>query len=222
MQQSPTLIIIASLFAWQAQAADQRGSQWDTDFGPMTIEVQDHNQLLARYPDYNGTVHAALTEDGAIEGIWVQPTSSRRCPTARHGSHYWGKVRWQVLESHQLRGGWSYCDAVPGSEGAWNGSKPTVGKAFAKLFGHVIGFAGQVALSQAGLGGVQGQLAGMAMHQATGGLKDAIAESGPQGKAIENAEGALSLIGADSIYDDSENDWRCNRYGSRRSFRPGC
>jgi hypothetical protein len=152
-------------------------SSWDTDFGSMILRISaDGTEVTGDYPQYSGQIFGKITPDKHIEAMWVQPTSKRRCATPQHGSHHWGRVQWQVVQGEYLQGAWAYCDEIIGAGGPWNGGKPSIGRDFAKLFSTVIGVAAQVGGSYIG-GGVGGQLAGMAINQASGNVQSAIEEN---------------------------------------------
>ena len=162
-------------------------NSWDTDFGRMHFTIAPDGSVSGEYPKYSGMIKGQVTKDGLIEAIWVQPSSKQRCETEKEGSYHWGRVTWKVLEAKYLRGGWAYCDNPLGSGGAWNGDKPSVGKAFATLFSGLIKIAGRVAGSQIG-GGIGGSIAGMAINQATGTVSSAVENAQSQPGSVTAAE----------------------------------
>ena len=120
------LACVALLLLCMAGAAAKTGTQseWTTDFGRLSLTVEDGQVVRGVYPDYQGRFVGAITYAGpeaVLDGVWIQPRSELRCPTTREGSPFWGLVRWVARADGSLSGQWSYCDRPLGSGGAWNG-----------------------------------------------------------------------------------------------------
>ena len=97
-------------------------SQWRTDFGPLTLSVDEDGTVSGTYPDYDGRVVARLESDArTISGHWFQPESDQPCASARDGTRAWGRVVWWLEGPLDLVGRWSYCDSDPEEARSWNG-----------------------------------------------------------------------------------------------------
>lgn len=92
----------------------------NTDFGPVSLEIDPDGAIYGDYPNYQGELVGKVTAEGGMELTWLQPNSEVRCDEPRHGTYFWGRVAW-AFQDGQALGGWAYCDAPVGSSGAWNG-----------------------------------------------------------------------------------------------------
>lgn len=103
------------------------GNVYATDFEDLIIDRWDDAGAAGRYARGAGQFEGVREKgnegpDGidTIRGYWVQPTSERRCDTARDGSHHWGQIQFNFIKSRQsFIGFWSFCDATPMDR--WNG-----------------------------------------------------------------------------------------------------
>ncbi|NGZ25563.1 MAG: hypothetical protein G8345_01590 [Magnetococcales bacterium] len=109
-------------------------SQWQSDFGPLSLTVENDVDVSGSYPKFQGTLEGFLSSEGNLEMTWFQPTSEVRCQEKKERTYYWGRVIWQVLPGGILKGKWSYCNATPGSGGKWN-AKLVSGAAIEKMVG---------------------------------------------------------------------------------------
>ncbi|MBF0108187.1 MAG: hypothetical protein HQL76_03295 [Magnetococcales bacterium] len=117
-----TMVALASLsFVAVSQTAWGRGSDWNSDFGPVHLDINPDGSVSGRYTNYQGTLAGQVAEDGSLRLLWLQPTSERRCHTPQVGTRYWGRLTWRSSDDgNRLWGEWSYCDEAPGSGGQWN------------------------------------------------------------------------------------------------------
>ncbi|MGB0749417.1 MAG: hypothetical protein ACPGO3_11785 [Magnetospiraceae bacterium] len=123
-------VALFSVGAIGVQAADH--SVWRSDFGRLVITVEADGKVWGSFPKYTGLMVGTYdAATGIIDATWIQPKSDTLCKEIRYGTNYWGLVRFQLApDGKNLNGVWSYCDAAPGTAGAWNarlgnGSLPT-------------------------------------------------------------------------------------------------
>jgi len=103
-----------------AQAAET--SDWRTEFGPLSLTLDDDDHITGVIPSYQGRFEGTLDRaQQSISGIWTQPKSAMRCNRAVSGSLFWGQATWTLSRDDTLTGVWSYCDNRTGSAGTWNG-----------------------------------------------------------------------------------------------------
>jgi len=72
--------------------------------------------LLAEYGSDEGRIFGEIAGD-AIDGVWVEAGSARRCDTPYDGSYHWGRFVGRLTPAG-FEAEWSYCDAAPSS--AWS------------------------------------------------------------------------------------------------------
>jgi hypothetical protein len=101
-----------------------------TDFGRVSLEVEPDGKVWGDYPNYQGELVGALTPQGGLDMVWIQPKSEMRCDSERYGSRFWGIVRWKI-SGDAVKGLWNYCDAPLRSGHPWNGTILAGAEAFA-------------------------------------------------------------------------------------------
>ncbi len=115
--------VAASLAILAGQArADDFGGHWSTNQGDLRIH-QEGDRAYGEYTTYRGKLEGEVDDD-RLSGIWWQNSANQRCMDERHGTHYWGRLRFHLShDGDAFRGRWSYCDAEPGDEGGgdWTG-----------------------------------------------------------------------------------------------------
>jgi hypothetical protein len=113
---------VAAMFVMNASAyADEYRLKIVDDqgrFEHMYIRISRSGEVTGNFsntvnPDRAGQLSGHTTGDGAIQGIWTQPVSDRRCGTSRNGSRYWGYFTMTGLDSLTLAADWGYCDDPP-------------------------------------------------------------------------------------------------------------
>lgn len=67
--------------------------------------------LLARYGSDEGRLFGDIA-GGAIDGVWVEKGSARKCKTPHDGSYHWGRFVGRLTPAG-FSAKWSYCDAAP-------------------------------------------------------------------------------------------------------------
>jgi len=116
------LAVLAGVALWSPHARAQ-SSEWTTDFGPLVLVVRNGDVVTGAFADYGGRFEGGLARQTAtIRGLWRQPTSEVRCAEPVSGTHYWGRVVWQVGRDGTLLGRWNYCHRPPASGGRWDGT----------------------------------------------------------------------------------------------------
>lgn len=114
-------LALAAAILFSPLSATADSVRMTTDFGPVSLDVEPDGAVWGEYPDYKGQLVGKLTGDGLMDLVWLQPNSEMRCASARHGTRYWGTVRWKV-SGDSVRGFWNYCDGPLSRDRAWNGS----------------------------------------------------------------------------------------------------
>ena len=100
--------------------------KYSSSVGAIRFECDAAGQCIGRYQGSGDGLPAKIVgkvnNDGVFNGTWVEASSNTRCATARHGSYYWGEVRFAFSANRgSWEGKWSYCDGALG--GRWNGSR---------------------------------------------------------------------------------------------------
>lgn len=116
---TPAAAFAAILVLPPVVLAEEPGTAFDSDFGPLVLSV-DGRTVTGHYPDYRGRLLGKVSPSGRYEVTWLQPDSEVRCEKPQLDTHYWGLVTWETDGQGGLRGQWSYCDSPLGSGGAWN------------------------------------------------------------------------------------------------------
>lgn len=97
-----------------------RTSEWQTDFGPMSLQTSG-NRVRGNYPQYEGRIVGEIDRRGDLRGYWIQPQAKMRCRSEREGSLFWGTLTLRDIGGNAFTGEYAYCDEPYGSGGRWNG-----------------------------------------------------------------------------------------------------
>lgn len=109
------LLALTLLLPLNVHAFDASGT-YSTSEGNMSLR-QSVDKVTGSYGQNNGEI-IGLMFDNVLEGFWIQKNSGRRCQTAKHGHHYWGRISF-TFDSSGFTGKWSYCEDAPSS--SWTG-----------------------------------------------------------------------------------------------------
>ena len=113
----PVFVLIIGMVS--GFSASSQTLSFQSDFGPLTLNIGTQDDISGHYPNYKGQVFGKMLGGGKLEMMWIQRKSDRRCRTSVAGSAFWGRVIWNV-SGNNLIGKWSYCDDPLGSAGNWN------------------------------------------------------------------------------------------------------
>ena len=92
---------------------------WKTDNGNIQL-WQTGNLVSGSYlPQEHGEIIGTLSGN-TMSGFWIEDMSGSKCPYAKNGRYYWGKLRF-VFEGSRFSGQWGYCDGEPNQ--SWNGTR---------------------------------------------------------------------------------------------------
>jgi hypothetical protein len=92
--------------------------EWQTNFGMMTLD-RSGTMVEGRYEHNNGRITGTL--DGSVlRGFWFQDRADVRCERPKHGTHYWGRLKF-VFTGLRFTGNWGYCEDRPTAD--WNGHR---------------------------------------------------------------------------------------------------
>ena len=106
-----------------AAAPIDASGTWDTSWGAMTLRQEADGRVTGTYENGASQIDARNTAN-TIEGYWIEPTSTRRCDTARGGSVHWGRVQFVLVERDRWVGKYTYCDGPVGRSAAdWDGTR---------------------------------------------------------------------------------------------------
>lgn len=92
---------------------------WSSSEGEIRFRQQG-SRVAGRYTNDNGEIVGTF-QNGTLNGIWIEDQSGQRCPTAKNGRYYWGKLEFR-FSGNRFTGKWGYCDG-PLTAGAWGGEK---------------------------------------------------------------------------------------------------
>lgn len=127
------LLAIALLLGlWGRPAVGIEVTEWATDWGFMTLEIEEDGLTYGEYGDlssYAGEVEGWTTQ-GTFDGWWLEDWSEVRCSTPLYEGtdlYYWGTVSFWFYEDY-FEGTWAYCDNPPGSGGIWDGELLSVSR----------------------------------------------------------------------------------------------
>lgn len=114
----------AVLLAADAVLADVTG-RWKSSqglFGSFVITLrQGGNQVSGSYTLDDGRISGTISGT-TFRGIWSEKSSLEKCPDARLGSNYWGRVELRFdPEFRRFSGVWGYCGDQPGR--SWSGTR---------------------------------------------------------------------------------------------------
>ncbi|OQA74206.1 MAG: hypothetical protein BWY31_04797 [Lentisphaerae bacterium ADurb.Bin242] len=92
---------------------------WKTNNGDIQL-WQTGNQVTGAYqPQEHGEINGTLSGN-TMSGFWIEDMSNTKCPYAKNGRYYWGKLRF-VFDGSRFNGQWGYCDAEPNQ--SWTGTR---------------------------------------------------------------------------------------------------
>jgi hypothetical protein len=92
--------------------------EWQTDFGMMSLD-RSSTMVEGRYEHNNGKITGTL-ERNILRGFWFQDRADMRCERTKHGTHYWGRLKF-VFTGRGFSGSWGYCENRPNAD--WNGRR---------------------------------------------------------------------------------------------------
>ena len=114
------VFLLAAILCPHSAQAQGLQSAWETDFGPLHLDLDRNYNISGSYPKYQGWVVGRLLSDGRINAYWMQSAGKRKCPRKVYGTPYWGVVRWRLASNGSMSGEWSYCDDTMKSGGKWS------------------------------------------------------------------------------------------------------
>lgn len=118
------LVLLSSAATGQAARPQEPVTgTWTTDFGTVRLIQSDQGEISGSYETDDGRIIGRI-DNNAIDGFWVETASDYTCDTAKMGSRYWGRIRFELdTAGTGWTGIWSYCDYdyVPGA--VWNGKR---------------------------------------------------------------------------------------------------
>ena len=86
---------------------------WDTDFGLMSLFNPSWSSGLdGFYYDPETCEMEGMIRDSygdkMLSGYWIQSISLKKCSYKKHGTYYWGKIKF-VMNENSFAGTWGYC-----------------------------------------------------------------------------------------------------------------
>ena len=106
----------------QAVSAKFLGT-WATDFGLMSLFDPPYSDGLngfyydSKTGEMEGIIWASYS-DNTLTGYWIQSVSQKKCPDKKHGTYYWGRIKF-VMNNNSFAGKWGYCGGLLDRD--WNG-----------------------------------------------------------------------------------------------------
>jgi hypothetical protein len=92
--------------------------EWQTDFGMMSLD-RSGTVVEGSYEHNNGKISGSM-ERNILRGFWFQDRADTRCERPKHGTHYWGRLKF-VFTGRTFTGNWGYCEDRPTAD--WNGHR---------------------------------------------------------------------------------------------------
>lgn len=116
-------LIGAATLAQAASPQTPVTGTWSTDFGTVRLVEDKQGTVSGSYDTDEGRITATI-ENGVIDGFWVESASDYTCDTAKMGSRYWGRIRFELNSAGTgWTGIWSYCDYEYVEGAVWNGKR---------------------------------------------------------------------------------------------------
>lgn len=102
---------------------------WSSDWGDMRFNQKKDRKTQVVDPAVSGSYSFdgksrvyGIMDGNVLNGYWVQTSSIRDCGVSKHGSRYWGKIRFTFTEN-QFQGFLGYCDSEPDMNSKWDGRR---------------------------------------------------------------------------------------------------